>query len=93
MKLFKMKELRESIQYSISGGQALHLHNFCTDSAPLCFKRSKELGHLFDQNKERLIETAKKLGVKKIVIHGEGDKMHVDLCGMPLKRCKNICEK
>jgi hypothetical protein len=80
------------VLYSKAGGQALHLHNMVGPNAPGCFKRDVANGgnvaHLFDMDKERLVKTARKLGVRVIHIDREGtDKQHIDLCGKPLTNC------
>ena len=56
--------------------------------APICFRKSKFWwGHLIGNDAEQLIKTAKRLGVRKIVIGREGRPgQHVDLCGAPLDR-------
>lgn len=60
MVIFQMREVVAAYTHSKDGGQALHLHTL-TAGHPL-FKRYSEVAHLLDMNKERLIETAKKLG-------------------------------
>lgn len=92
MKVFTMRQIIEAVEYARSGGQALHLHNIITPNAPRCFKRDVDNGvmiaHLFDQDTDRLRQTARKLGVRVIKIDREGtDKQHIDLCGKPLTNC------
>lgn len=93
IRIFEALEVREAIEHAKAGGQALHLHQFIVDrsKAPRCFVRAVDRGemiaHLFDQNKDRLIRTAKSLGVKVIFIDREGtESQHIDLCGKPLKQ-------
>ena len=94
--MFEEKEIWKAYEFAAAGGQALHLFN---DSgvypgAPACFKKSREAAHLFDINTKRLIVTARQLGVRVIKIGRIGmPKQHVDLCGRPLKRAIEICEK
>jgi hypothetical protein len=92
MKQFEQRQIREAREYSIQGGQALHLHRF-NQGHPL-FRRYPVIAHLFDQNKERLVQTAKSLGVRVIKVEREGeDGQHIDLCGKPLERAQQRCEQ
>ncbi|MCK5639236.1 MAG: hypothetical protein KAJ19_00510 [Gammaproteobacteria bacterium] len=102
MKLFKYKELREATQFAKFGGQALHLYNSTKlpfgyrnkKSVPGTFLKHKQWGHLFDNNRKRLRKTAKKIGIQRVKIDREGTyKQHVDLCGVPLEKAKNMCLK
>lgn len=80
MKIFLQRELRQAYEYAAGGGQALHVcqsRGFVMSDAPACFRRSAQFAHLFDQDHARLLETARRLGVRDI---------HVDLCGKPLER-------
>lgn len=87
MEIFKMHELVAAYGHSKAGGQALHLHTLTTGH-PL-FKRYREIAHLLDMDKERLVATAKALGVRVIKVEHEGTlKQHIDLCGKPLERAK-----
>lgn len=100
MKLFGAMEIQEAYDWSRAGGQALHVWYPCrgvaslfwdASRAPGCFVREAKAGrawaHLFDQDHERLIETARRLGVNVILVSNEGThKQHVDLCGRPLER-------
>jgi hypothetical protein len=94
MKLFEYREVREAKAHALDGGQALHVFPaYKEPRAPVCFKRSDEWGHLLDQDEERLIRTAKQLGVRKIVVDQKGtERQHIDLCGAPLRRAKQRCE-
>lgn len=96
MKLFQEMELLAAYRYAKMGHQALHLFSDpgIYPGAPRVFKRSREAAHLFDQNKSRLVRTARRLGVNVIKIGREGiDKQHIDLCGQPLKRAKMRAEE
>lgn len=87
-----MREIVAALAHSKSGGQALHLHTL-THGHPL-FKRYPVIAHLLDQDKTRLIMTAKKLGVRVIEVECEGTiKQHIDLCGKPLERARLLAKK
>ena len=87
-----MREFVAAYAHSKEGGQSLHLHTLSAGH-PL-FKRYPVIAHLLDQDKERLIATAKSLGVRVIKIEHEGTiKQHIDLCGKPLERAKLKCQK
>ncbi len=100
MKLFTAMQIREAIAFAKAGGQALHVwqpmagvnHFFWDESAaPECFRKAarsgKPFAHLFDQDVERLRDTARTLGVNVIKVDRPGeDRQHVDLCGRPLDR-------
>ena len=98
MKQFNSKQFREMASYVAQGGQALHVW-FPKSShydAPACFNKTKEngWGHLLDGNKKRLERTAKKLGVKGVVVSQEGKRgQHVDLCGRPLRKAIQKCKE
>ena len=91
-------DLDKAIAFACAGGQALHLHKIIPDpkKAPGCFVRAvrkgEDIAHLFDQDHVRLIATASRLGVRKIVVEHRGTThQHVDLCGLPLVRAINQC--
>lgn len=95
-----MRQLAEAEAFAAGGGQALHLHNVIVDrsKAPSCFVRAvdrgEDIAHLFDQDHERLVATAKKLGVRVIQIEYMGQpRQHIDLCGGPLKKALALCEE
>jgi hypothetical protein len=99
MKEFRKREWREAIAYAMEGGQALHLHNVISNrkKAPSCFRkavrRGEMIAHLFDQDRKRLIATAKKFGVVNTHIERRGQPgQHIDLCGDPLIRAMIYCE-
>jgi len=94
VKLFETRQIREARAFAAGGGQALHL--MTGDWArgwggPACFQRAKEFAHLFDQDVSRLIGTARRLGVRKVAVHGPRTPgQHVDLCGRPLRVAKRM---
>lgn len=92
---FSRKDLWMAEGYSLGGGQALHVWapgDGWQKNAPMVFRRSKIWGHLFDQDKARLILTARRLGVRVIVVHREGSEgQHIDLCGKPLQKALGGC--
>lgn len=82
--------------HALEGGQALHVWDPGPDGwpgAPQVFLRNRPWAHLFDQNLERLKKTAKKLGVRVVVVGHQGKiGQHIDLCGGPLKKAIALCE-
>lgn len=91
MKQFEMMQIKEAKEYAMSGGQALHIHNL-TQNGHRHFKRYSESAHLLDQNRDRLVLTAKRLGVRVIKVDHPGTQyQHIDLCGKPLIRAKATC--
>ena len=89
MKIFRESELEDALFHSATGGQALHCHRIITPDAPHCFtaavKRGEHIGHLFDQDTDRLLTLAECMGLRRIRIHHAGTpKQHVDLCGGPM---------
>ena len=95
---FSQSEVAEAKAHAMQGGQSLHVHRIIVDrkKAPRCFgaaiDRGESIAHLFDQDAERLRKTAKKLGVKVIVVEHEGTpRQHIDLCGSPLKKARELC--
>lgn len=96
MKRFKQSELKAALDHSAAGGQALHCHRFITSRAPQCFKRDvktgKDIGHLFDLDRERLLKTSKRLGVRVLYVDREGERsQHIDLCGGPMAKALREC--
>jgi len=98
MRSFIQRQVREARAYAAQGGQALHLHRIIGDRrrAPRCFVRAVDNGnpiaHLFDQDLERLRSTARRLGVRVILIEDQGTEwQHIDLCGAPLNRALSEC--
>jgi hypothetical protein len=97
MKQFALRELREARAYAMEGGQALHLMDgsfaYLRKDTPGCFKGQMEIAHLFDQDKTRLIATAKRFGVRVIKVEREGtESQHIDLCRGPLVKAKAMCD-
>ena len=92
MKLFEERRLMEAYAHAREGGQALHLFSDPNiyPGCPSCFKRSRQAAHLFDYNIDRLIKTARRLGVRVIKIGRKGKRgQHIDLCGKPLQRARD----
>ena len=94
-----MREVDEAVAYAAAGGQALHVHNIIVDKtlAPRCFvaavERGEDITHLFDQDRARLERTVRHLGVRVVVVERAGTPdQHVDLCGVPLRKAKGMCE-
>lgn len=97
MKLFQHREVLEAYKYVADGGQALHVWaplGGKWPGAPKCFlKSNKQWGHLMDLDEERLVETAKRLGVKVIKVAQCGRRsQHINLCGKPLEKAIKECE-
>lgn len=98
MKAFACLEIDEALAFAAAGGQALHLHRIIPDRrrAPRCFvaavDRGEDIAHLFDLDRDRLVATARRLGVRVLVIDREGtDRQHIDLCGGPLRKAMAMC--
>lgn len=87
MKRFDTFELREAVEHCRQGGQAIHMmppHN--TSGAPKCFQ-GRTFAHLIDHDEERLVATAKRLGVRIRKVERRGHVwQHIDLVGKPLER-------
>lgn len=99
MRVFSCMEVHEAKDYAAQGGQAIHLHRIISDPAraPQCFVRAvargEYLAHLFDQDEERLITTARKLGIRVVMVERRGQPgQHVDIMGRPLQRALALCE-
>ncbi len=93
MKVFQQDQLREAIAHAREGGQSLHLHRIIVDRsrAPRCFVREVDAGrdicHLLDHNLDRLCKTARRLGVRVILVERGGtDTQHIDICAGPLRK-------
>lgn len=100
MKKFAARETRQAIEYAAGGGQALHCHRVIADisRAPLCFRRAvargEDIAHLFDADRDRLEATARRLGVRVIVVERCGNAaQHIDLCGAPLRKAIQECDR
>lgn len=91
MKRFEMRQIREAIEYAKQGGQALHVHTL--NSGHRLFRRYPVIGHLFDQNTNRLIYLAYQLGVRVVKVEHQGTpKQHIDLCGKPFELACEIAK-
>lgn len=91
MKAFASRELNEAKAHAIEGGQALHIHRTGLGGYEQ-FASYWEIGRLFDQNVARLVTTARALGVHLIEVQKKGTELqHIQLCGRPLKRAKQLC--
>lgn len=93
LRIFEQRDLVDAYAHSATGGQSLHLmdgaYGNMQSRTPNCFKNRRQIAHLFDQNRERLVSTAKRLGVRVILVEREGTpKQHIDLCGKPLERAE-----
>jgi hypothetical protein len=91
MRVFAWREVREAIDHSTAGGQSLHLHRVIPDrrAAPRCFvaavDRGEFIAHLYDLDRERLVATARRLGVQNVYVDRDRTPtQHIDLCGGPL---------
>jgi monoamine oxidase len=95
MQLFTMRDLAAAYAYAEAGGQALHLMDHSGGrypGAPRCFQQTTEFGHLLDADHDRLVATARQLGVRVIRVSREGQRgQHIDLCGKPLANAKALC--
>lgn len=99
MKMFRENQLSEAKAYAAAGEQALHLHRIIANraKAPRCFvtavDRGEWIAHLFDADEARLIATARRLGVRIVVVERRGTpRQHIDLCGKPLGKAIAMCD-
>jgi hypothetical protein len=88
--LFPGLRSADAIAHVEAGGQALELWDksyTLGPRAPRCF-RGKDFAKLYDADPVRLLATARRLGVRVVVIDREGDRrrQHVDLVGGPMRR-------
>lgn len=100
MRVFQMRELHEAIVHAEAGGQSIHLHNVIVNEkkAPLCFRqavqRGENIAHLFDMDHDRLVETARDLGINVVLVERKGtSSQHIDLCGRPLRLAMEMAEE
>jgi len=98
MKRFGERDVWEARDYALSGGQALHCHYQLGTRPPACFRRDvnagKAIGHLFDQDQTRLEATARRFGVRVVVVEKIGKPFqHIDLCGKPMERALSKCQR
>lgn len=92
---FRAEVISAAYKHADAGGQALHVWDPGPNGwpgAPACFMRTRPWGHLIDADEERLTKTAKKFGVRVVVIGRPGRRgQHVDLCGKPLEKAIASC--
>lgn len=100
MKRFEERDVREAMAYASAGGQALHVWDPGPDAAkawpraPAIFKRNRPWAHLIDHDIDRLMATAKALGVRVVRVGRRGARgQHVDLCAGPLTKAIAMCEQ
>jgi hypothetical protein len=97
MKHFRERELAGALAWSRGGGQSLHEVGRWATVRPGCpqvFKRGTGIAHLFDQDLDRLVLTAKDFGVRVIKVERAGEEgQHIDLCGKPLAKAEAACEQ
>ena len=95
MKMFSQKHLTQALLYARNGGQALHVCKTDTLPAlatPPSFRGAKEFAHLIDLDRARLIQTARSIGVRNIVVdRDETDCQHIDIWGKPLSLARSMC--
>ncbi len=95
---FSSRQLVAAIKFAASGGLALHLHSIINDkTAPIVFRRAVKNGepiaHLFGKDRDVLLFTIRKLGVRvRRIERADTDKQHIDLCCSPLRRALALCE-
>lgn len=84
----------------MAGGIAIHLHRIIVNrsKAPKVFvaaiDRGEDIAHMFDQNLNRLMTTARRLGVRVVRVERKGTKyQHIDLVGSPLARAVAEAER
>lgn len=91
MKEFTMWELDRAKKCAADGDQALHIHTLNSGKARI-FRKYPVIAHLIDLDKDRLIATVRRLGVRVIKVEREGEPLqHIDLCGKPLERARAMC--
>lgn len=99
MRVFATREVEEAVAYSKAGGVALHLHRIIPDraTAPRCFvqavDRGEYIAHLFCLDKTRLLDIARRCGVRVLHIDRHGtDGQHIDLCAGPLRAAYKLLD-
>lgn len=98
MKLFQQRELKGAYAYAEMGGQALHVisgtYAYLRPGTPAVFKKQDQIAHLIDNNVERLMATARRLGVRVIKVERpQRTGQHIDLCRKPLERAITECQQ
>ena len=98
LRLFGSRQVPEAIAYAEkANGQALHVWKPPTNvqgksvwpggATPMCFQNCKTWGHLIDADADRLVATAERFGVRRVIVGRRGTRsQHIDLCGKPLQR-------
>ena len=93
LRRFEQSELHEAIRWAIDGNMALHVCGRLRPTRLAVFNQSGLWAHLFCQDREGLILSARGFGVRQVVIHQEGTvRQHVDLCGRPLELAIRMAE-
>lgn len=84
--LFRSQDILKTRNHVEAGGIALHVwRGKCHHAKPICFTDGELWGHLLDMDEERLIATARRLGVQRIHVSNKGKAtQHIDLCKGPL---------
>lgn len=84
------------VEHIKAGGQALEVWDKSftyTPTAPRCF-RGKNFAKLYDQDEQRLIATARRLGVRVIQVDRPGQiYQHIDLVGRPMQKALEEAKK
>lgn len=88
IKLFRSHDILKVSNHLQAGGIALHVwRGKCHHATPICFMAGELWGHLMDLDMERLMATARRLGVQNIHVSKKGKRdQHIDLCKGPLHR-------
>ena len=88
MQLFPQRQQKQALAFAAEGGQALHLSGYWRVPGR---KEPTECAHLFDQDRERLVEMARILGVRAVKVEHEAEPgQHVDLWGQPLRAALEV---
>ena len=96
MREYGRRGLREARGEAARGGQALVVIDGAPAGrhVPTCFRRASEYGYLLDQDEERLVRTARGLGVRRVVVDRRGEpEQHVNLVGAPLAKAREHIKK
>lgn len=96
--MIRCDDWREGRELVKAGQQVLHVWTPTLEqrraARPLVFRQTKLWAHLVDMDFDRLVKTARGLGVERVVVERKGTHLqHVDLCGGPLKRAIARCER
>ena len=86
----------DTFAHVMAGGQAVEMWDksyTLGPRTPICF-RGKNFVKLYDQDEQRLIATARRLGVKVIKVDRPGQQsQHIDLVGGPMRILLAQCVK